>query len=211
MSKTWRAIIAGGGAVVWTIGLWIAFRSGSLRHILPIFLGFTFIVSMVVYFALSKKTLVALVLLFWVPLTVMCIPAARWGTTIRQSALRTVYGSTMSSLGRSLRLYHEKFGAYPDDLATLARRGYFDSSLSPFEIVYVGGDSSVLAYQKEPCRAVKKGEPWGGPGERAEEDIPAARIIVLKDKNYAVFVDEPVFQRDYQWLLAGESTTQPAE
>jgi len=75
---------------------------------------------------------------------------------------------------------------------------------------YVGGNGGILAYQKVPCKAVKVGEPWGGPGNRATQDYPAVRATLFANGESRM-VEEAEFQTLYGWLLRGEPNPQSAQ
>jgi hypothetical protein len=84
-------------------------------------------------------------------------------------------------LKTSLDEYRREHKTLPKSLQEMVGT-YFGPEV-PAEFAYVGGRGGLVAYRKEVFRAVRKGEPWGGLEEKAEEDIPEARLVLADGKD----------------------------
>lgn len=126
---------------------------------------------------------------------------ARWATTMRQSGVRLQVHAALHSVSQAAEMYRMDTGATPT-LDDLQGAGLVDvASLRAFsrcEPATPGGAPALDAWlvQTVPCRAVRKAEPWNGPGETIDHDLPACRFVLMKDWT-VVQIDEPDFQRDY--------------
>jgi hypothetical protein len=124
----------------------------------------------------------------------------------RASTDRTIAQATLRGVAQAVSSYQQQYHERPSSLALLVQHG----DLSPKQVrdvLAVGYRQTVrsrfprlLAVQKEPCRAVKKGEPWGGPGEVAKRDWPAVRYCLFDDLRIEA-VPEDQFEDEYAPLL----------
>lgn len=135
-------------------------------------------------------------------LTAMSGVLALWAWLARpqQSSVRLTSKLELKRLRTALDSYRDTFGGVPDNLEALASAGK-SADLSRFsEFQYVAGLEGVLAFQRKPFRRLAAGEPWGGRGQVARHDIPAARLVLLADGTIE-FVEESEFKRKYLALL----------
>ncbi len=126
-------------------------------------------------------------------------------TTPRQSSVRLTHALRLKELLIAVESYRNSYEKMPDDLKALESVGLiFDSS--HFEkFRFLGGRGGIIAFQQHPFRRVKEGEPWGGHGEVAKHEIPAARLVLFADGSIK-FVEESDFQRTYAWLVVQPET-----
>lgn len=122
----------------------------------------------------------------------------RWATDMPQSGVRLMRHSELHSVAQAAALYEQDFKTSPtlDDLlgAGLLHR----PSLSKYSIAKAApgqGAPDAWLIQTVPCRPVKKGDAWGGPGDKIDHDLPACRYVLKRDWT-VVQVDEPDYQRD---------------
>ncbi|MBM4107581.1 MAG: hypothetical protein FJ255_02015 [Phycisphaerae bacterium] len=108
----------------------------------------------------------------------------------------------LRSVAQAAAAYQHDAGRQPT-LDDLLAAGAIDAEVQrDFALVTPAVDpSSVveplpLLVQAVPCRSVRKGEPWGGPGETSNQDYPACRFMLMPDWSVQA-IDEPVYQRDY--------------
>ncbi|MGE3107120.1 MAG: hypothetical protein AB7G11_08760 [Phycisphaerales bacterium] len=136
------------------------------------------------------------------------VQLAMWATTKRQSGVRAIVHSRLHLVAQAASIYQQHKGVAPT-LDGLLASGLIDpASLSEFSRVQPttgGADPSKMVpilVQTVPCRAVRKGEAWGGPGETIDKDLPAKRFLLMPDWTVAG-MDEPDFQREWAaklWL-----------
>jgi hypothetical protein len=110
------------------------------------------------------------------------------------------YQLRLKALGSAIERYQSSHGRIPEDLEELKSAGWISDLSHLEEFTYIRGDGGILAFRREPFRRVRKGEPWGGHGEVAKYEIPAARLVLFADGSIT-FVGESDFQRHYEWLL----------
>lgn len=89
-----------------------------------------------------------------------------------------------------MMMYVQDQGARPETLDNLAH--LFPKEILDKFAMTSNADGGVL-YSRHAFRAVKKGEPWGGPGEVAKTDHPAARIVLLFGVDTAAIIPESEF------------------
>ncbi|MCE7975475.1 MAG: hypothetical protein DYG92_14330 [Leptolyngbya sp. PLA1] len=125
---------------------------------------------------------------------------------VRQSGVRAVKVSLLRSAAMAAAVYRDEHRAEPG-VEDLARAGLIDVvQLREFLLAEpVGGRGSEgptpLLVQAAPCRAVRKGEAWGGPGETIDRDLPACRHVLMSDWS-VVAMDEDAYQRDWAGRVA---------
>jgi len=124
------------------------------------------------------------------------------GSGPRQSSVRAEKHMLLRSVAQAAAAYQHDAGRQPT-LDDLLAAGAIDAEVQrDFALVTPAVDpSSVveplpLLVQAVPCRSVRKGEPWGGPGETSNQDYPACRFMLMPDWSVQA-IDEPVYQRDY--------------
>lgn len=110
----------------------------------------------------------------------------RWFTTPRASVDRQIVQTMLRGLAQSFHFYADAHGTFPT-FEILSERG----ELTPDQIRHLAPviyksnepvpESRILVVQKAPCRAVRKGEPWGGPGEVTNSDLPPKRYALFDD------------------------------
>lgn len=116
----------------------------------------------------------------------------------QQSMMRLASAVKMRELGWALHEYVEQHKKLPEMLEDLNPR----EDVAKFhEFEYVRGINGILAYRKDPFRKVEKGEPWGGNGQVAKREIPAARLVLFKNGSIG-FLEESDFRTIY--VGAGE-------
>ncbi len=90
-------------------------------------------------------------------------------------------------------------GAAPSSLDAVLSSGFLSGQalkqLSRAVPIHAGDTDLPLVVQTVPCRAVRKGERWGGIEERINHDLPACRFVLMPDWT-VVQIDEPDYQRD---------------
>lgn len=138
----------------------------------------------------------------WVLLGVAVLAAAGWTVWnpawgARQSAVRAMTHANLRSIARAAEVYQQQFGTQPT-LDDVLAKGLLDAErLDGFSRCDpVPGGAAVLdawLVQTKPCRAVRKGEAWGGPGETIDRDLPACRYVLMRDWSVRQ-IDEPEFQ-----------------
>lgn len=132
----------------------------------------------------------------------------------RQSAVRAIARGKAGLVAQAAKMYEQQHGGTPR-MADLWAAEMIHASVAE-EFAPVGravgappaaeGDISPLMVQVKPCRAVKKGEAWGGPGETTDVARPACRYVLMSD--WAVVeMEEAEYQRDW----AGKVTLLPWE
>lgn len=114
----------------------------------------------------------------------------------RQSAVRANMQSIAWSVTRAAEVYRRDKNTEPtvDDL--LGSMLVSPDLLVKYSRAEIVGETGVvpLIVQTEPCRAVKRGESWGGIEETIDHDLPACRYVLMSD--WAVVqIDEPEYQR----------------
>jgi len=81
----------------------------------------------------------------------------------------------------------------------------YERDLRPYapRIVYLGGRSGLVAYQREPHPTISKGERFGSLDKpRLKADLPAARHVILDDEELTVvLMEEGEFQAEYAHVL----------
>lgn len=117
----------------------------------------------------------------------------------RQSAVRLERHTLLLSVAQGAKAHAEAHGTSPT-IGDLLTHGAIDPSVARYFSIAspVPGNSPLglpLLVQSSPCRAVRKGEAWGGPGETIDRDLAACRYVLMPDWT-VVPVDEPQFQRD---------------
>lgn len=124
----------------------------------------------------------------------------RWAEP-RQSAVRMVKHSMLRSVAQAAEIYQQGFGSSPSiqdllvaKLVVASVQREFSEAI-PVDGASRPGDPWPLVVQTTPCRAVRRGEAWGGPGEAIDHDLPACRIMLMPDWTVRS-VDEDVYQRD---------------
>lgn len=130
------------------------------------------------------------------------VQLAMWATTMRQSGVRAMVHSRLNMVAQAASIYQKDTGAAPT-LDSLLAAGLIDAaSLREFSRVQpaAGGADPAgvlpILVQTVPCRAVRKGEAWGGLGETTDTDLPAKRYLLMPDWTVAA-MDEPEYQRDW--------------
>lgn len=129
-----------------------------------------------------------------------------WAGNTRQSAVRAKKHAQLLSVAQAARIYEQDSGRKPTVDALLAA-GLLDiavirdfSRAQPIAETSTASVTTPLIVQTVPCRAVSKGEAWGGPGETIDKDLPACRFVLMPDWS-VVPLDEPDFQRDWAGIL----------
>ena len=126
----------------------------------------------------------------------------RWATTMRQSGVRLHVHVQLRSIAQAAAVYEQQFNT-PATLDTLLASNLLDRTtlreFSRCQSVTTPPPPPPLdawLIQTTPCRAVRKGEAWGGPGETTDQDLPACRYVLMKDWTVQQ-IDEPDYQRDF--------------
>ncbi|MBL8763627.1 MAG: hypothetical protein JNM07_05110 [Phycisphaerae bacterium] len=117
---------------------------------------------------------------------------------IRQSAVRAHVHSKIDSIGRAALQMQRDTGAAPTLDGVLASGMLVGVPLEEFSraVPVSAGDPGLpLVVQTAPCRAVRKGERWGGIEETIDHDLPACRYVLMPDWG-VVQMDEADYQRD---------------
>lgn len=119
-----------------------------------------------------------------------------WLSVPRESSVRLMYKLRLEELQVAVNSFQKSYNRIPNSLEELKLAGNIEN-ISDFEVFkYLGGTDGIIAVQKEPVRGVKKGEPWGGNGEVARDDIPAARLMLFTDGSIKL-VNAADFERRY--------------
>ncbi|MCG3126773.1 MAG: hypothetical protein CHACPFDD_01628 [Phycisphaerae bacterium] len=125
----------------------------------------------------------------------------RWFTTPRASTDRVMVRMSLRAIGQSFGVYRAEHGNWPT-LGDLVRRGeLYAEPARQFALVRYTSEAKaderrVLVAQRAPCRAVRRGEPWGGPGETTDRDMPAARYVLYDDLRVDAMTEDE-FQKQY--------------
>lgn len=127
---------------------------------------------------------------------------ARWATDTRQSAVRSLKHAQLQSIAQASRIYDQDSGT-PATLDALLGAGLivpeirneFSRAVPATSTSTVAGLAPIVV-QTIPCRAVCKGEAWGGPGETTDVDLPACRFVLMSDWSVAK-IEESEFQREW--------------
>jgi hypothetical protein len=140
---------------------------------------------------------------------ILAVLIVRWGTQARQSAVRLEMQVILRQVAQAARAYQQQFNAAPT-LDTIVASGWLDSkSLRAFSRCEISpaqpGAPSLLLVQTVPCRAVRQGEAWGGPGEKTDRDLPACRYVLMDDWSV-----HEIEESDYQRAFAGTARLRPA-
>lgn len=145
-----------------------------------------------------ERVVVLLALILVVALAWLAVPRC---FPPRESAVRVVKQSWLRAVAQAADIYRSNTGSSPA-LDDLLAAGLIDERVrEEFSRVEATGDevlgsaSLPLLVQTVPNRAVRAGEPWGGPGEKADHDIPPNRYILMPDWT-VLAMDEPEFQRE---------------
>lgn len=130
----------------------------------------------------------------------------RWAADTRQSAVRAGIHAQLQTIAQAVRIFQQDSGKTPtvDDLvaAEMIDAAVF-REFSRVQLEAGAVDALAAApviVQTVPCRAVRKGEAWGGPGETIDKDLSACRFVLMPDWS-VVQIDEPDFQRDWAGKL----------
>ncbi len=136
-------------------------------------------------------------------LIVVVVVALLWRCAgARQSAVRLKTHNALRTVEQAAAVYQLRFNAPPtldDLLSTRLLDGLPLDEFSRCEPEVAAGEPPVVdawVVQTVPCRAVRKGEAWGGPGETTDRDIPPCRFVLMKDWTVRQ-IDEPDYQRDF--------------
>ncbi len=128
--------------------------------------------------------------------------AYEWFTRVRQSAVRARVAAALRSVSQAAEAYERENGR-PATLDDLIVANLIDvpalAEFSRCEPSTTTGEPAAPAawlVQTIPCRAVRKGEPWGGPGEFLDRDLPPCRFLLMHDWRVEQF-DEIDFQREF--------------
>lgn len=131
---------------------------------------------------------------------------ARWATDTRQSAVRSFKHAQLQSIAQASRIYEQDCGTSATIDALLAG-GLIDAGViaefsraAPVSSSTTAPGLVPIVVQKIPCRAVSKGEAWGGPGETTDVDLPACRFVLMSDWSVAK-IEEPEFQAEWAGRL----------
>lgn len=136
---------------------------------------------------------------------VLVVVLLMWARGTRQSAVRMTTHNRLRLVTQAAQIYQQDTGAAPT-LDALLAAGLIDAaSLREFSRVQPVAATSngvvpPILVQTVPCRAVRKGEAWGGPGDKLDNDLPAKRFLLMPDWTVAG-MDEPDFQRDWAGKL----------
>lgn len=147
----------------------------------------------------------------WAPAVALALGVAALalgGCGERQSAVRAAAQAQLRMIGQASTIYAQDHGAAPSIDGLLAsglidpqtRRGVAHAVLAPAP-ASAGGEPPIEApvpwiVQLVPCRAVRAGEAWGGPGETIDHDLPACRFMLWTDGRVEA-IDESAFQREW--------------
>lgn len=118
---------------------------------------------------------------------------------MRQSGVRLHVYIQLRSIAQAAAVYEQTFNT-PATLDTLLASTLLDRTalreFSRCQPLTTPPPLDAWLVQTTPCRAVRKGEAWGGPGETTAQDIPACRYVLMKDWTVQQ-IEEPDFQRDF--------------
>jgi hypothetical protein len=117
---------------------------------------------------------------------------------MRQSVVRAGAHAQLERIAQAARIYESDTGVKAT-LDHVLNSGHFVgvqleaySRASPISASDTG---LPLVVQTVPCRAVRKGESWGGIEQRIDHDLPACRFVLMADWTVKQ-IDEPDYQRD---------------
>lgn len=114
------------------------------------------------------------------------IQSYRWFTTPRASVDRMLIQTMLRGVAQAYMNYRATNGDWPSFEQLAARGELSRGQVEQFAaVVYKPGAKAetprLFVVQKQPCRAVAKGEPWGGPGEVTDRDLPPHRYALFDD------------------------------
>ena len=131
-------------------------------------------------------------------------------TTVRASAVRAAHRAELQNIAQAMRLYQEQHGRI-GTLGDLIAAGLITQnpsvSFAQIKFNVTSGPTSgprLLFVQRTPEPPVKKGDPWGGPDETADRDMPACRYVMYDD----LAVGE-VTEDEFQKSMAAQITLLP--
>lgn len=136
----------------------------------------------------------------------------------RPAVQRQLSEVRLRQFAEAIAVYRSRHGAWPENLFQLMRDAKLPfganavrgGGLYTYRAPPPGADDDTVVMASDRCHAaVRAGEPWGGQGERATQDIPAvAYVLTLDGKIQAVSVEE----RDRRWKPApgAPASTPPA-
>jgi len=130
-------------------------------------------------------------------------------TAVRASGVRAAHHAELRNIAQAMRLYHEENGRI-GTMGDLIAAGHItpDQAASFASVVYntAGGPAGprLLFVQRTPEPPVKQGDPWGGPGETADHDLPACRYVMFDDLTVSEVVED-----EYQKTMAPQMTLRP--
>jgi hypothetical protein len=120
-----------------------------------------------------------------------------YARTKRASAERALAAANLQAIATGFRVYRDAEGEWPT-LAALLRTGALVSEQTK-QFISVRDDRAdgprVLVAQKHAARAIRKGERYGDPDQRATADMPAVRYLLFENLEVRA-VREDDFQRD---------------
>lgn len=132
-------------------------------------------------------------------LLLLMTPCLLWiAQPVRQSAVRAMVHGRLEAFRLAAEAIQHETGVAPtlDDVLNsphfmgVALEQF--SRATPIDTVDTG---LPLVVQTVPCRAVRKGERWGGLEETIEHDLPACRYVLMPDWT-VVQIDELDYERD---------------
>lgn len=125
----------------------------------------------------------------------------------QQSSVRLRNQLLLKELLIAIDSYRDAYNTIPKTLEHFETAGIISDTSRFDQFKYVAGSKGILAFQEGQLRKVKKGEAWGGSGQVANRDIPAARLILFADRSIE-FIDASDFRRKYGDLLRGTEAGQ---
>ena len=126
--------------------------------------------------------------------------AREFRTTLTSAAgVRVASQERLRNLATALQAYRDAHAAWPDSTLQLLR----DRKLALPAVAGVlyrkpAADASpdqVVLWREQLLPAVKRGEPWAGPDQPAERDIPAVGHVVTADLAFSVLTPDEFARR----------------
>ncbi|MFA6044092.1 MAG: hypothetical protein WC718_03835 [Phycisphaerales bacterium] len=131
-------------------------------------------------------------------LVVMAMLALWLMFPMRQSVVRAGAHAQLERIAQAARIYESDTGVRAT-LEHVLNSGHFAGvQLEAYSRASPISESDTglpLVVQTVPCRAVRKGESWGGIEQTIDHDLPACRYVLMPDWT-VVQMDEPDYQRD---------------
>ncbi|MFA4943993.1 MAG: hypothetical protein WC789_04750 [Lentisphaeria bacterium] len=123
------------------------------------------------------------------------MPHFRYPFTERESVTRIKRISELKQIKMAFKIYQEENEKSPDSLASLVQAGILEPEFIQDYMEVTTPQRAI--FLKMSFRAVKIGEPWGGLGDSAENNIPEGRLIWTIGEEPKI-IEEREFQKLYK-------------